>query len=679
MKKQLSQLTSLLAILCSSMFLSQSNLEMGKIPSDGNPAANANGPVTTTTVNFIKNTTGNTFKLYNAVPLSATFTVANQQYVTTGMVNNSAINFGKAANATGGSLIYPKLNALGTIPDANFTTAGATTAGTGMSVANNNAVSMLVATNPLKVTSKATNGTYHMADLVVTFNRPVNNPVIHLANLGGSTSTLGFAARFDLAASNVPLGNLSLSRLSGNNATAFQVFGKGIFNGNTALANVGNGSVRIVGNGITSLTFKVSIKGDGKTGSTFDSWSATPVDSSGDAILVSFSTLESDLQVTNNVNNTQPILGQNVVFTVVAKNGGPSVNTGITVQNKLPTRYQFVSKVVPAGTTYDVTTGLWTIGSLNDNGSATLTITAKVLSAGTTTSQATIAATGGLPDPNPTNNISSVVNGCVVEQEVPATDGDKSFTVVRPIANKGFVMDITKLDNSFKLSLGGQAISASEIEFQAGTPGGITIEFVDGTQYELGTGTAGNRAIWQMVGTFSAPLLRVVVSDDGTVTMFGSKISEGPLFPLKLKTGSFNTLNLNNNDNILISQRATGPTGMSLRIYGINNSTCVCYNDANNNIGTPEPTLHGITTLKRAGAENGGWPMNRNSAFTALESNNRGFVITRLPTTSFSQITAPQDGMMVYDTTVKCLKIYTTDDTTPANSGWKCFTVPTCP
>ena len=391
MKKQLSQLTSLLAILCSSMFLSQSNLEMGKITNDGNPVAN--GPVTTTTVNFIKNTTDNTFKLYNAVPLSATFTVANQQYVTTGMVNNSAINFGKAANVTGGSLIYPKLNAIGNNAISDFTTAGSAT-GNGISIVDNNAVSMLVATNPLRVTSKATNGTYHMADLVVTFNRPVNNPVIHLANLGGSTSTLGFAARFDLAASNVPLVNLSLSRLSGNNATAFQVFGKGIFNGNTALANVGNGSVRIVGNGITSLTFKVSIKGDGKTGSTFDFWSANPVDSSGDAILVSFSTLESDLQVTNNVNNTQPILGQNVVFTVVAKNGGPSVNTEITVQNKLPTRYQFVSKVVPAGTTYDEATGLWTIGSLNDNGSATLTITAKVLSAGTTTSQATIAATG---------------------------------------------------------------------------------------------------------------------------------------------------------------------------------------------------------------------------------------------------------------------------------------------
>ena len=103
-----------------------------------------------------------------------------------------------------------------------------------------------------------------------------------------------------------------------------------------------------------------------------------------------------------------------------------------------------------------------------------------------------------------------------------------------------------------------------------------------------------------------------------------------------------------------------------------------CYNPVTNTAaGTP--VKHGITLLKRAGADNGNWPMNRNSAHTALESNTKGFVITRVPTSGLSAITNPVEGMMVYDTTAKCLKIYVVDNTTPANTGWKCFSTPSCP
>ena len=107
-------------------------------------------------------------------------------------------------------------------------------------------------------------------------------------------------------------------------------------------------------------------------------------------------------------------------------------------------------------------------------------------------------------------------------------------------------------------------------------------------------------------------------------------------------------------------------------------NSCICYNDPNI-ASTGIATKHGITLLNRAGADNGNWPMLRNSAHTVLESNTKGFVITRLPTADFVNITNPVDGMMVYDTTAKCLKIYTVDDVTPANSAWSCFSTPTCP
>lgn len=100
-------------------------------------------------------------------------------------------------------------------------------------------------------------------------------------------------------------------------------------------------------------------------------------------------------------------------------------------------------------------------------------------------------------------------------------------------------------------------------------------------------------------------------------------------------------------------------------------SSTACYNEVTNTTaGTP--VNHGITLLQRAGADNGNWPMNRTSAHTVLESNTKGFVITRLSTAELANITNPQEGMMVYDTTEKCLKIY-------SDNAWKCFKTPACP
>jgi uncharacterized protein (TIGR02145 family) len=80
----------------------------------------------------------------------------------------------------------------------------------------------------------------------------------------------------------------------------------------------------------------------------------------------------------------------------------------------------------------------------------------------------------------------------------------------------------------------------------------------------------------------------------------------------------------------------------------------------------------GITLLKRAGADNGNWPMLRTSGHIALESNTEGFVITRNTTAQINAITDPVEGMMVYDTDEKCLKIYD-------GTAWKCFSTPACP
>lgn len=130
---------------------------------------------------------------------------------------------------------------------------------------------------------------------------------------------------------------------------------------------------------------------------------------------------------------------------------------------------------------------------------------------------------------------------------------------------------------------------------------------------------------------------------------------------------------------------------LSVILYAVGspeyNANCPCYNSPNT-ASSGLDTKHGITLLQRAGETALSWPLIRKSAHTVLESNTKGFVITRMTTLEIQgqttpsviapKITVPQDGMMVYDTDAKCLKIYTVE-VLPAVSGWKCYTTPACP
>ena len=366
----------------------------------------------------IPNPSGNTFAAYTPA-LSATYTISNSRYTTT--VNNSTTNIGYGLGAA--TSIFPTMDGVGNPADANFTSS-TSAAGTGMSVTSNNSVRFNIMTYPLRVNGLATNGTHAMSDLTITFNRPVNNPVIHIGGLGGTSSAgLGFSARLDLLSSNVPTTSLSLTRLSGNNATGFQVSGLSIFNDATPITatgtNSGSGSVRINGNGITSLTFTLSIRGDGARANT-NAWASTSTDTgTGDTFTIGISNFESDLAVTKTVSNATPTEGSNIVFTVTASNLGASNNSNVTVNDLLPSGYTYVSHTASTGT-YVPGTGVWTIGNLNDQANATLTITAIVNATGSYNNTATISTTSGIADPNTTNNTASVSTTPVITD----SDGD---------------------------------------------------------------------------------------------------------------------------------------------------------------------------------------------------------------------------------------------------------------
>ncbi|WP_344758740.1 hypothetical protein, partial [Flavobacterium chungbukense] len=106
-----------------------------------------------------------------------------------------------------------------------------------------------------------------------------------------------------------------------------------------------------------------------------------------------------DLQISKVADNTSPSVGNNVVFTVTAKNNGPYKATGVSISDALPSGYTFVSAVPSVGTWSAPT---WTVGSLANGASATLAVTATVNATGSYANTASI--TGNNPDNTATNN-----------------------------------------------------------------------------------------------------------------------------------------------------------------------------------------------------------------------------------------------------------------------------------
>ncbi|UQB67580.1 DUF11 domain-containing protein [Epilithonimonas zeae] len=123
----------------------------------------------------------------------------------------------------------------------------------------------------------------------------------------------------------------------------------------------------------------------------------------------------------------------------------------------------------------------------------------------------------------------------------------------------------------------------------------------------------------------------------------------------------------------------------------INSCPTFCYKPGLTTGGTILDTKVGITSLARAGetdADN--WPMVRKGGWIALESKTKGLVVNRVafsdadtnPSTPDVPVGIPSgdfvEGMVVYDTTNHCLKMYTSTDN-GVTYHWYCISTQTCP
>lgn len=305
----------------------------------------ATGPSTASQTNTYlfnpDNPTANTFSQSYFPKTTVTYTLENQQY-TNGLV------FG----GSGSSTIFIPLNGQGSPASSDFTSSRLNPSmGTGIDASLNYGTrvllqSQLLGNSSWNTTSQYGGLGYYFGDVVVTFNRPVKNPVINLSGMGGTFGGIGISANFKLVS---PPTGTSIRVLSGRN---LQVSGFDIKNSATRYgattggnnnsshdqsgANGGaSGSVQVENaNTITALRFSIYIASDSTSSSS--GWGS----SAGDAFVFSASSVDSmvgDLVVSKTNNTTQVYSGDSTIYTVRVTNTGPDTYTGTLLKDVVGT------------------------------------------------------------------------------------------------------------------------------------------------------------------------------------------------------------------------------------------------------------------------------------------------------------------------------------------------------
>lgn len=318
----------------------------------------------------------------------------------------------------------------------------------------NYGVAMFIKTTGFTASNVSTSNRVYVGKVQVNFNRPINNPILQAAGMGGrSPSGIGFSAEFTLTSSNVPV---VMSRLSGSKELS--VIGNDITNnastkGATSDQGGASGSIYIKGKGITTLVFDVYIRGDGQ---------GTWTNNGGDVFFFGISSMDADSAIalvkSQRVGNTGTFvstqldnvpLGSLMQYQLTITNNTPSGATlGGTVVNlpfndTLPVSLKNVSIVgTPATTqgtggssplttsctptlTGDNTAGWKVSGLFTGATTATciITIQGTATAAGTLTNTATIESTSS------NTPVSSSVNAIIVAPTPDPAVKEARFTI----------------------------------------------------------------------------------------------------------------------------------------------------------------------------------------------------------------------------------------------------------
>lgn len=465
-----------------------------------------------------------------------------------------------------------------------------------------------------------------------------------------------------------------------------------------------NGHIWGIGGTGTSGQF-----GDNKSIDTWTFIAGTPV-----TLMADIAVKVADLKISEiTADKTSVIYGDTVTYTVKVKNDGPSDITEAPFTFKIPTGFNHQNVQFQGNGCGNESVAI-NYNSQTNNYSSRLNLPngceiTYIFTVGVTAStsgpsqqaEATILRPNDVTDPDATNTNPNIpptdahyecnnngsgtcnnirtnqigfVSGPICTEEVDGADfSTQNGTVTtfnQPATDYGFQFDIYTLDNSFNLTINGVQLATQEIQFQTAGTTGQNIRFTDGSIWEDGTVPS----IWQMTGNASAPIVRVVISPTGAVSMYGSKTSGGPLFPLELFNGNtFNTVtwNTTSSNTVVATQSVVGVTYMTGHGNGVRVVPCHCTKPGA--IGTPDGFgKMGILTKGTPNVAN--WPESVPNGHIVMDAAHKGFVINHMTTAQRDALIAV-DGMIIYNTDLNCVQLYrgTAPGVDSDRKGWNCI------
>jgi len=299
-----------------------------------------------------------------------------------------------------------------------------------------------------------------------------------------------------------------------------------------------------------------------------------------------------DLFLTQSVSDLGPNINTNVIFTITVGNAGPARTTNVQVKDLLPWGLTYVSYSATAGTTYNKTSGIWTVGTLENDEKKVLKITAKVANSGIKTNWAEVWKSDEYdPDSNPGN-------GSTTE------DDDASATIT---SHRSIIIN--------EVAWSGTAASAKDEWMELYNPGNFSINITGWTLTARPCSTCPINLNITLSGAISAGSYFLLERDDNfTVTnIAANQIYTGELSNsgeiLTLLDGSGNYIDTANGNGGAWPAGSLGPYYGSMERQGTSSE-----NDKSwvTNRGNPKNGTN---------ANNGsiyGTPKNRNSTGTAV-------------------------------------------------------------
>ncbi len=279
-------------------------------------------------------------------------------------------------------------------------------------------------------------------DITLSFGgRTVYNAILHIDRVGGTSGTTANSSRHTITTSGVTLGRLagpSHFETYSNNSFYRDLFATSSNTESSLDSATGTAAGSVVLSGAYS-SVNLALDGGGPEGA------------GGDAMEYVICVPQADLSLTQVVSETNPAVGENITITLALTNGGPDDANNVAVNDLLPAGLDFVSATVPAGTTYDETTGLWNIGTVANTGSVILVITAEVTSASTITNEATITNSDRV-DPDSDFTIGIATD----DLSDGVADDDETSVIITPFISAN--ISVTKSDTSTDYVPGGNSV-----------------------------------------------------------------------------------------------------------------------------------------------------------------------------------------------------------------------------